>query len=177
MGESCTWQYTTIRLQQTKALPFFVNLTSSQPRPLPRRTKKMTLHAYFPTDKIQNAGKKFKLKSFTGSAPSSVHGSRVDMSAAGGDKGSAIYVGCSAPKSTASTWSMQRAGVVAAATPAVPGSVRMSPTLNRMGSGSGGGGGGASASQSAGITMRKASGVSGTPPASPKHMKKRYVGC
>lgn len=96
-----------------------------------------------------------------GSAPSSVHGSRVDMSTC--DKGSAIYVGCSAPKVTASTWSMQRAGAVTAAAAAAPGSTgRMrassSSAMVASGSASGGGGGGSK---------------SGTPTASPKHMKKR----
>lgn len=47
--------------------------------------------------------------SISGSAPPSVHGSRVDLSTAV-DKGSAIYLGCTPPKQTLtnSTWSVSR---------------------------------------------------------------------
>lgn len=83
------------------------------------------------------------------------------------DRGSAIYVGCSAPKATASTWSMQRVGAVTAAAAASPGSssalaagrMRTSSSSAMVAAGSSGGAGG--------------SGKLGTPPASPKHMKKR----
>ncbi|KAJ6646324.1 Dual specificity protein phosphatase 22 [Pseudolycoriella hygida] len=49
------------------------------------------------------------LYSYTSSAPPSVHGSRVDLTA-GTDKGSAIYLGCTPPKQSfsCSTWSVSR---------------------------------------------------------------------
>lgn len=48
---------------------------------------------------------------YLGSAPPSVHGSRVDLTvaAADKDKGSAIYLGCTPKQSyTNSTWSVSR---------------------------------------------------------------------
>lgn len=51
---------------------------------------------------------------YLGSAPPSVHGSRVELSCF--DKGSAIYLGCTAPKSQ-STWSMSKSTTGGMATP------------------------------------------------------------
>ncbi|XP_061397531.1 protein phosphatase Slingshot [Musca vetustissima] len=54
------------------------------------------------------------LHSYTGSVPSSVHGSRVDLRDT--EKGSAIYLGCSAPRN--STLSLASSGSSAPASPA-----------------------------------------------------------
>ncbi|XP_055854674.1 protein phosphatase Slingshot isoform X2 [Episyrphus balteatus] len=57
------------------------------------------------------------LHSYTGSVPSSVRGSRVDLDQE--DQGSAIYLGCSAPKNT-STWSLSSRGSSGGSAPPTP---------------------------------------------------------
>lgn len=69
-----------------------------------------------------------KIAGRTGSAPSSVHGSRVELAAF--DKGSAIYVGCSAPKSQ-STWSVSKVAATAAISSSAPSAAKKMPAANR----------------------------------------------
>ncbi|XP_065361145.1 LOW QUALITY PROTEIN: protein phosphatase Slingshot [Calliphora vicina] len=68
------------------------------------------------------------LHSYTGSVPSSVHGSRVDLRDA--DKGSAIYLGCSAPRNSSLSLASSRAS---SGSSAPPSPARTPPVSPRQG--------------------------------------------
>ncbi|KAM7356940.1 uncharacterized protein ACRADG_002502 isoform 1-T2 [Cochliomyia hominivorax] len=68
------------------------------------------------------------LHSYTGSVPSSVHGSRVDLRDA--DKGSAIYLGCSAPRNSSLSLNSSRGS---SGSSAPPSPARTPPVSPRQG--------------------------------------------